>query len=296
MVYYIVNPVAGSGKALEAVPVIKRLMDENGADYSIIYTEKPGDSTRVSRLIDFNAVSTIVCVGGDGTLQEYVGLAIENDVNLGVIPVGSANDLLYSLPRSFTRFRTQEEKTAYYTQRVLQGKTIDIDAVSVNDRYFLNIAGTGADIHVLREALPLKRFFGSAAYFIALIKTVITYTAEKMTLVIDEESESGELLLIAICNGAYYGGNMKIAPPSVIDDGLLTICKVKKMLKLKLMAMFPRIKSGGHTRIKEVSFVNCSTIKLEYNGKKTINLDGNLFEMESPLIFKVLKNAVSFII
>jgi len=102
--------------------------------------------------------------------------------------------------------------------------------------------------------------------------------------------------LLAICNGAYYGGNMHICPPSIIDDRELTICKIKKMPRHKMIAMFPLVKSGRHTSLEEVSFVNCSRITLEYSGSRTINLDGNLYDMEGPLTFEVMKGAVKLII
>ena len=358
MIYFIINPAAGSGQGKEASPVIERLMNDKGAAYSIIFTQKPDDFDRVYGLIDYDIAQTIVCVGGDGTIQEYVGLAAGRDVNFCIIPVGCGNDLMYSLPGGVVKIRSLEDKIAYYAGRIDLCQTIAVDAAKVNGRYYFNIAGTGVDIQVLRDALPLKKRFGGFAYFIALVKNVLTYRAERMAITIDAgagagdttaggaeaggaasgdavagsataevavsvgaeaggaasgdagagsataggavsagaEPESDEFTVLAVCNGAYYGGHMKICPPSVIDDGLLTICKIRKMPRLKMVAMFPLVKSGGHTRLKEVSFVNCSSIKVEFDGKKTINLDGNLYDMESPLTFAVLKGAVRLIV
>lgn len=297
MICFIVNPAAGSGKAKAAVSVIEDVMRERGAEYSVIFTQAPGDHERIAKQIDSNAVKTIVCVGGDGTVQEYVGLAVRRDVNFSIIPAGSANDLLYSVPGSVRDFRTFEEKIAFYAKKVLDGRIINADIVAVNgDRHFFNIGGTGIDIEVLKGALPLKKTFGGAAYFISLIKNAVTYRAEEMTLTVDGVAETTRFLLLAVCNGAYYGGNLNIAPPAVIDDGLITLCKVKKMPRLKLMALFPLVKPGKHTKLKEVSFLNCEEVKLEYSGKKTINFDGNLYEFESPLTFRILKGAVRLIV
>jgi diacylglycerol kinase family enzyme len=99
-----------------------------------------------------------------------------------------------------------------------------------------------------------------------------------------------------VANGAYYGGRMRIAPPAALDDGLLTLCKIKAMPRLKMMALFPLVKPGWHGWIKEVSFVGCRRVELEYEGKKWINLDGNLHELESPLAFEILQGALRFIV
>jgi diacylglycerol kinase family enzyme len=117
-----------------------------------------------------------------------------------------------------------------------------------------------------------------------------------MTLTVDGESETGEILLLAVSNGAYYGGNLQIAPSAVIDDGFITLCKVKRMPRLRLMTLFPLVKPGRHTILKEVSILNCEEVKLEYSGKKTITFDGNLYALESPLTFRIVRGAVKLVV
>jgi len=271
-----------------------------GIEYTVINTIGPGDADRVTALIDTaaskNEPEAIVCVGGDGTVQEYTGLALRYGLPYGVIPCGSANDLLYSLPGGDKRFTGFEEKIIFHTTKLADINTMDIDAVSVNNKnYFINIGGTGMDIKVLIDAIPMKKYLSGGAYFISMMKNAAFYKDEKMTLTIDGREESGTYLLLAICNGAYYGGHLKIAPPAVADDGLLTLCIVKKMPRIKRVAVFPLVKPGLHAKLREVSFVHCTAVKLEFDGVKTINLDGNLQEFGSPLEFEILKGAVKFI-
>ena len=297
LIYFIVNPAAGSGRAKTAVPIIEKIMRGHNAGHSVIYTDGGGDFNRVSGLIDLNTAQTIACVGGDGTIQEYVGLAVGRDINFAVIPAGSANDLLLSMPANKYKFNSFEEKIKFYTEKIIAGKSAQVDAVSVNgEQYFFNIGGTGIDIQVLTDALALKKLMGKAAYFISLIKNTVTYNSGIMTLTVDGKPETDKFLLLAVCNGAYYGGGMNIAPPALINDGFITLCKVKNMPRIKLMAMFPRVKSGSHSKLKEVSFANCSSVKLEFDGVKTINLDGNLIDFKSPVIFNIIKGGVKFII
>ena len=296
MTCFIINPAAGSGRAKAARPIIERIMRENGLAHEFIYTDGPGDFARVSGLIDFGAAKTIACVGGDGTVQEYAGLAVRRDVSFAVIPAGSGNDGILSLPGGAGKLRSFEEKTAHYTEKIVRGKTASLDIIAVNGGYCFNIGGTGIDIQVLRDALPLKRFFGGAAYFLSLIKNAATYKAGEITLTVDGNTVTDRFLLLAVCNGAYYGGGLHIAPAAAMDDGLITLCAVRRMPRLKLMALFPAVKPGKHTGFKEVSFVNCSRVSLEFEGKKTVNLDGNLFEMESPLDFEILRGGIRVVV
>jgi len=297
LICFIVNPAAGSGRAATAAAIIERMMQRHGMQHSLVYTRAAGDFSWVAEQIDLEKCSAIACVGGDGTVQEYVGLAVGREISFAVIPAGSANDLLHSVPGSLPRFRTFEEKIEHYVEKLITGRTILADVISVNNQScFFNIGGTGIDIQVLKDAAPLKKTFGKAAYFLSLVKNVAGYRPEKMTLCVDGISETGDFLLLSICNGAYYGGKLKIAPSASIDDGYITLCKVRKMPRLKLVALFPLVKPGRHDRIKEVSIVSCKEVRLEYDGRKTINFDGNLYELAGPLRFEVLKGAVRLVV
>jgi len=297
MIYFIVNPKAGSGKTKKAVSIISALMNKRGEEYSFVYTEKKDDAKRVSSLINFKKATAIVCIGGDGTLQEYVGICVGKDVSFGIIPLGSGNDFMCSVPDGMRKFRSFRRKIAYYTDKVVCRKTMLIDVLIVNgEKYCLNIGGTGMDIQILKDAQPLKKIFGGASYFISLMKNVIFYRAEKMTLTTDGKSRTEKFLLLAFCNGAYYGGKLRIAPPAQINDGSITVCTVREMPLIKLVALFPLVKPGKHMKIKQVSFVDCLKATLRFEGKRIVNLDGNLFEMKSPLTIEVVKGAVRLII
>jgi YegS/Rv2252/BmrU family lipid kinase len=301
LVYFIVNPSAGSGKAGSAVPLIERIMRERGAECKFILTEGPGDIQRVRGLIDFGAASAIVCVGGDGTIQEYAGLAVNNDVTFGVIPAGSGNDFIYSMPGyspdKESKFPSFEDKIAFYTEKILRNSTAYIDAISVNgETAFLNAAGTGMDVQVLKTAAPMKRFLGSAAYFAALITTAFTYRSTEMTMTVDGVSSKDRFMMLAICNGGFIGGNLNIAPGAAINDGEITLCAIRHMPRWKAIAMFAKVRTGGHSRLSEVSIANCQSVRLEFDGARTVHLDGNLIDFKSPLEFKILKNAVRLIV
>lgn len=294
MICFVINHTAGAGKAKHAVPIIERVAREAGVDYQLVYAATPGD---LAAETDIDALSTIAVVGGDGTAQKYIAHAVNRDVNFGIIPGGSGNDFIRSIPGGLQKFGTFTEKVEHYTRKVLAGKTMPADVVSVNgDKYFLNIGGTGIDIEVLKYAKPLKKRFGGGAYFLSLMKNAVTYRTHEITLIVDGKRETDKFLLIAIANGGYYGGGLRIAPGAAINDGLLTLVKVRKMPRIKLMALFPLVKPGKHIRMREVTLHTCQEVTLEYTGSRTINLDGSLNEFEKSVTFTVVKDAVRLIV
>ncbi|MDR1703907.1 MAG: hypothetical protein LBS19_04375, partial [Clostridiales bacterium] len=68
------------------------------------------------------------------------------------------------------------------------------------------------------------------------------------------------------------------------------------MPRWKTIAMFAQVRKGGHTKLKEVSVVNCRSVKLEFGEARTVHMDGNLEDFESPLTFEIIKKAVKLIV
>jgi len=63
-------------------------------------------------------------------LQEYVGLAAGRDINFGIIPAGSGNDLILSTPmfdesdeKKSPKFKNSEEKVFFYADKIIKNKT-----------------------------------------------------------------------------------------------------------------------------------------------------------------------------
>ena len=110
----------------------------------------------------------IFACGGEGTFYEVLNGAIGCDnINLGVIPCGSANDFLkyFENTESFIDISAQ-----------VSGETIKMDAIKAGDRYCINGCSAGMDAIVARDMSIFKNWpliSGKAAYNLAIIKTFI---------------------------------------------------------------------------------------------------------------------------
>lgn len=93
----IINPCSGKGKAKKYAQKIKELFGKAGYDMELVFTSKRGDAEKLAQ--EASGVDIIVCVGGDGTLNEIVNglMANENKIPVGYIPMGSTNDFASSI-------------------------------------------------------------------------------------------------------------------------------------------------------------------------------------------------------
>lgn len=252
---FIVNPTAGRGRTGRLWPEIAEEVKLSGVPYQVWFTTRRGEATEMARRASQEENVTVVAVGGDGTVAEVVnGLAGSSTV-LGVIPTGSGNDLARTIglpvePREACRV-------------VLGGRPRPIDLGRVDGRYFINVAGAGFDAEICRminEDLRWAR--GATAYFLATIATLFRYAPAPMTIVMDGREVKAEAMLVAVANGKYYGGGMKIAPQAEIDDGLFDVCIVEALSKPGFLQAFPKVYQGKHLTHPRVSLYRAKQVSL----------------------------------
>ena len=143
----IVNPLAGKGSALKAIPEIESLLNGLGLDYDIILTEYPGHAIQLAKDAGSNGYQTVVAVGGDGTANEVINGLMQDveagnlSANLAVLPVGRGNDFAFGMGVP------QDLEEACKALAEAKTRKIDIGLVKGGDypdgRYFGNGVGLG---------------------------------------------------------------------------------------------------------------------------------------------------------
>ena len=74
----IINPVSGRRTSLRFLPDIIRIFSEGDYAVTVFPTGKSGDATQFAQLYG-NEFDLIVCIGGDGTLNEVITGIIRGD-------------------------------------------------------------------------------------------------------------------------------------------------------------------------------------------------------------------------
>ena len=133
----IVNPRAGKSKSLGPLYDAIARLSAGGYLVYVRETKGPGDATRFARDLgpDFD---TVVCYGGDGTLNETISglMQLERKPPLGYLPSGSTNDFAATLHIPAAPYLAADI--------IAQGTPIALDVGRHNERYFSYVASFGA--------------------------------------------------------------------------------------------------------------------------------------------------------
>lgn len=277
---FIINPIAGKGKALRFIEYIERYMEENKLAYNLIYTEKTGQATGLV-LENIEDYDVFVAVGGDGTIKEVAeGISKAGRGILASLPLGTGNDLAKVLYGG-----NNLEKALY---KITHKPVRYIDVCRVNAGYFTNIGSIGFDAQVIVNYINMKKFSGRIKYFLAVVYSLFTFKYRNLKIDLDGEEYKGEITLLAMGNGSYYGGYFKVLPEAKLDDGFLHVCMVKKLGRLKIFLLAPFLLFGLHKPFKKyVKFYRVKNAKVTSKHKFYLNLDGEILESTNSANFYI---------
>lgn len=280
-ILFILNPIAGGGKAGDLEDMIRTEMEARNIEYSLRKTTASGDATLIAEEGLEDGYDLIVAVGGDGTLNEIARAILGTSASLGIIPGGTGNDMARTLDMPL------DPREALKNLLKHQKKTIDVGYV--NGELFLNIASTGLDSAVVEGAKAYKeKYQGSTAYSISMLKNLIRFRKKPMKIEIDGETIDEEIYLVAVGNGKTYGGGFKILPMAKLDDGYFHICVVKKLIKPLLLILFPSILFGKHTIFKRyVSIYKAREVTIKTDSELFLNVDGEISRLPEKTSFRL---------
>ena len=276
----IFNPTAGAGRSLKTLQKIEKRMNETGVRYDVFETKYKEHATELAKNASGKGYDGIVSVGGDGTLLEIVQALHGTEETLGIIPAGTGNDF-----REAVRVPADPLEAL---DIILAGNKKRIDLGLINGRkYFLNVAGTGFDVDVLKNTNRVRRFFtGGFAYYLGIVMSLLGYKNLKIRLTLDGETIEREILLVAFANGKCYGGGLQISPDSDVQDGLLNVTILNSIAKRRILIELPKLKRGELEKIDVAERFICKKAVIECEKKQTFNLDGDIYG-ETPMTFSI---------
>jgi YegS/Rv2252/BmrU family lipid kinase len=296
----IVNPVAGARSTRRKWPIISRLLERIGLTCDFNYTEGVGHAMELARIAASDGYRYLVAVGGDGTVNEVANGILHSTnastTTLGVVSTGTGSDFARSagLARDYT--------TACANLTSSKRLTIDVGLVEYQrdgkrqERFFVNSAGVGFDAAVVKETERLPKFFGGTIPYVAgMLRALVSYKNKDIVLKVGDEVERHRVLNVAVANGNYCGGGMRIAPEAKLDDRLLDVVIIGDMGKLELLKEFPTVYKGTHINHPKVSMRKVTNVSIESAEPMLVYADGEMLG-ECPASFRVAPATLSLVV
>ncbi len=275
------NPASGRGRGARMIDAMRAAFAAEGIT-DLRQTECAGDEARLVREAIADGVGTMVVAGGDGTWSKCATALARagSPARMAFVAAGTGNDFAKNL-------RAPARDPAAMARLVARGGTERrVDLGRVDDHWFLNVAGFGFDVAVLRrsERMPLVR--GPARYVMAAFAELLGYPgldARVAGMPGGGDAWRRELLL-AFSNGKEFGGTFRIAPAARVDDGALDAVLVGDGSRLGRIPLLGRAARGTHGRHPNVRIAAGARFTVEFREAPWCELDGELQRCAAPTV------------
>jgi YegS/Rv2252/BmrU family lipid kinase len=231
------------------------------------------------------AVDLVIVGGGDGTLNRVVNSLVHYQLPLGILPLGTANDLArtLNLPSSLPEA----------CRVIAEGHTKKIDLGVVNGHYYFNVASLGLSVDITQKLTQgAKQRWGILAYAITALQVLSQLRLFHATLRYGGQSLRVKTLQVAIGNGRYYGGGLAVAADATIDDQRLDVYSLEVRHWWQIFSLLLHLPRGQQQLLPWVRTIQTDAIQILTSRPRPINTDGEL-TTQSPAQFSLLPQALS---
>ena len=299
----IVNPNSANGATGKEWPRIEARARERLGSFETHITTGPGHATRLARQVALSGVDIVVCVGGDGTLNEVInGIMDEDrplgpDIMVGFIPRGTGCDFVrsISIPKDLDR--------ALDNILSLRSCCIDLGKLTYQDhegetsvRYFHNVASFGLGGEVDERVNRTTKVFGGFLSFIwATLIGILLYEKKSVHLRVDDHfDEEVTTWNIAVANGQYHGGGMWVAPGANLSDGLFQLTVIGDMNIAGVFWNLPKLYNGTIYEHKKITKLTGRHITASSMQSVLIDMDGEQ-PGQLPVAVEIVPSAIRII-
>ena len=304
-VLFIVNPASAGGRTLKRWDEALKYLNDADFEYEVKFTESQGCAKEFAYSSCIENYSTVVSMGGDGTANEVINGLMTAKLdgfetpNFTIFPSGTGSDSVRTLgiPKDIEGF--------FRLVLANDSKKIDIgiadfkiaNSDEIGLRYFLNACDVGIGATVANTVNSMNKDSeqqtGKAKYFRAILDQVFKFKPFSATVQTGAETyELDKTVIIAICNGMFFGGGVKISPISKMDDGTIELFATKKVSIPALLNLVSKVYTGSHVGHPKVKFHRNNEFLVKTEKPQLLETDGEICGLVTEVKFSIIPDTL----
>lgn len=156
---------------------------------------------------------TVLVGGGDGTIRRALGPAIDHQMTLGLLPLGTGNSLCNDLG-----IGALDDAVA----AIKAGTARRIDVGRVGEHFFGNVVTLGASVKIAQQLQNQnKRLWGRLSYISAALRSYALMRPLHVTVESDQGEWTGFAFQLVVANGRIHSGRIPVGADATLESGHL---------------------------------------------------------------------------
>jgi len=281
----LINPASGAQGAVAQLPTIVHALEHAGLQAVVSFITEERSPTEMAAQAAREQYDLVVAVGGDGTVSAVAHGLLGTDTPLGIVPVGTYNNIA----RSLNIPATVEDAVGV----LIHGQLWRIDSATANGRPFMEVAGVGLDAQLFPVAEAIKS--GAWSALPEAVQTLGAYQPSELVIEFSDGSRIATTPLLAlVSNMPYFGVGFAIAPTTRPDSGQLVLSLFENMSKLELLGYFAAIANGRQADEPRITTYQGPSFRIMTAAppEMPVQADGQVVG-ETPVVFAVQPHALT---
>ncbi len=291
----ILNPVAGQSPMADPLTHEGPISNEEGIlaglrtydiEPEVWYTTPEDPGKGLARKAADEHYDLVIATGGDGTIHAVASGLIKRESTLGIIPMGTMNNLAHSLGIPLP----VEAACAI----IGKGETRLLDIGQINEQTFLEVAGVGFEASLFPAAEEIKKsgFIPTIHGVVQGLYKLFTFRPTRLKISFDDKNiRSYDAIQVTICNAPYYGAHFQVAPNILMDDGLLDVFIYRYFSKLAYIKHAISISQGRRVFQPKIRRHRVTSLHITSSESLDVHADG-LLHGQTPASITVAPGAL----
>ena len=288
----VVNPKGGGGRAARRIRPIHEWLQTH-APHAVLYVgEKIAETRRI--IGQLPSGSRVVVVGGDGTVFHCLPALLDRGHTLGVVALGSGNDLGRALGVHRLPWRAA-------LLHAVNGSPLAMDLgqckTSRGAWPFVSSLAAGFDAAVGHRAQTVGAWLpGLPRYLWATLQQLISLKTHRLRVCADGLAwYEGSCLFVSALNTPTYGAGMPAVPHAQIGDGRLDVVVAGDLNRRTTLGLLPRLLMGRHLSHSQVHTRPIRQVIIQSDSPVTMAADGEPLPDSSQWSIEVLPAALKVV-
>ena len=294
----ILNPYSNRWNSQKRWSEAESALKAAGVDFHLVVSEKKGQIVDLAEQAVLQKFSPVIVAGGDGSIGDAANGLMRAAQSarvpmppLGIMPTGSANDIVYALglPSDLNEA----------ARVIAAGKIRAMDLGKLNDRYFVNNSAAGLEPYVTIKHEKIHWIRGMARYLVAAVQGIMDKPEWHGEVRWDGGEYKGKLSFISIGNGRRTGGFF-MTPHADPFDGKLTLAFGYRGTRLGLFQALPRAfneDKGSYVELEGMKEVHTTRVSIHLDKPSPAHTDGELFpQWVQDFEYEILPGCLNIIV
>ncbi len=284
-ILFIANPTSEVIDKTDTVSLISGFADKYNFKWELYYTEQYDADIKIRKKIKVFNPDIVVAAGGDGTVNQVATALVYSQIEMGIIPAGSANGLAYNLgiPSDMSEA----------LQFILESNAKPVDVIHLNKNiYCCHLSDIGINARIVKR-FEQEGSKGLPGYGKQMLKELLskrTHFSFNLKTPSLNKRFSAEMLVMA--NARSFGTGAVINPAGKLDDGQFEIVIIRPYPWWSLFYLIMMFLFGKSEKLKYVDLIKTNQADIVLDYSHDLQVDGEIIRDIKSLEVEILPSAL----